>query len=70
MALWGCEAAGYSQKRDARVLFWPVPGNPEPDTDLRDHELVPLSEDWRAYVQREVLPYGKGTMTFIAYERV
>lgn len=32
-------------------------GNPEPDTDLRDHELVPLNEDWRAYVQREVLPF-------------
>ena len=32
-------------------------GNPEHDTDLRDHELMPLSEDWRDYVQREVLPY-------------
>jgi type I restriction enzyme M protein len=32
-------------------------GNPEPDTDLRDHELVPLGEDWRAYVKREVLPF-------------
>jgi type I restriction enzyme M protein len=32
-------------------------GNPEADTDLRDHELVPLSEDWRAYVKREVLPF-------------
>ena len=32
-------------------------GNPEPDTDLRDHELVPLNEDWRAYLQREVLPF-------------
>ena len=32
-------------------------GNPDPDTDLRDHELVPLGEDWRAYVQREVLPF-------------
>ena len=32
-------------------------GNPEPDTDLRDHELVPLSEDWRSYVKREVLPF-------------
>ena len=32
-------------------------GNPEPDTDLRDHEMVPLNEDWRAYVQREVLPF-------------
>lgn len=32
-------------------------GNPEPDTDLRDHELVPLNEDWQDYVQREVLPF-------------
>jgi type I restriction enzyme M protein len=32
-------------------------GNPEPDSDLRDHELVPLNEDWRAYVKREVLPF-------------
>ena len=32
-------------------------GNPEPDTCLRDHELVPLGEDWRAYVAREVTPF-------------
>jgi type I restriction enzyme M protein len=32
-------------------------GNPEPDSDLRDHELVPLAEDWRAYMEREVLPF-------------
>lgn len=32
-------------------------GNPEPDTDLRDNELVPLSENWQDYVQREVLPF-------------
>lgn len=32
-------------------------GNPEPDTDLRDHELVPLDQDWRDYVRREVLPF-------------
>ena len=32
-------------------------GNPEPDTDLRDHELVPLKEDWREYVVREVKPF-------------
>lgn len=32
-------------------------GNAEADTDLRDHELVPLNEDWRAYVQRKVLPF-------------
>ena len=32
-------------------------GNPEPDTSLRDHELVPLKEDWRNYVAREVTPF-------------
>jgi len=32
-------------------------GNPEPDTDLRDHELVPLGEDWREYIAREVTPF-------------
>ena len=32
-------------------------GKPEPDTDLRDHELVPLSENWQDYVKREVLPF-------------
>lgn len=32
-------------------------GNPEPDTDLRDHELVPFKEDWREYVAREVMPF-------------
>jgi len=32
-------------------------GNIVPDPDLRDHELVPLNEDWREYVQREVLPF-------------
>ncbi len=31
--------------------------NPEPDTELRDHELVPLKEDWRDYVVREVTPF-------------
>jgi len=30
---------------------------PEPDTELRDHELVPLKEGWREYVDREVKPF-------------
>ena len=29
-------------------------GQPEADPELRDHELVPLKEDWREYVAREV----------------
>lgn len=32
-------------------------GRPEPDTELRDNELVPLKEDWREYVAREVTPF-------------
>ncbi len=32
-------------------------GKPEADPDLRDHELVPLGEDWREYLTREVLPF-------------
>lgn len=32
-------------------------GNLEPDADLRDHELVPLKEDWREYFAREVTPF-------------
>ncbi len=32
-------------------------GNPEPDTDLRDTENVPLRENIQAYFEREVLPH-------------
>lgn len=32
-------------------------GNPEPDTELRDHELVPLKEDIWQYFDREVKPF-------------
>ncbi len=32
-------------------------GNPEPDTDLRDTENVPLKDNIQAYFEREVLPH-------------
>ena len=32
-------------------------GNPEPDTELRDTETVPLNQDIDAYMEREVLPH-------------
>lgn len=32
-------------------------GNPEADSKLRDHELVPLAEDYREYFSREVEPF-------------
>ena len=48
-------------------------GKPEPDTDLRDTESVPLSETIEAYVQREVLPHVPDawvdtTKTKVGYE--
>ncbi len=48
-------------------------GKPEPDTELRDTETVPLSEDIDAYVAREVLPHVPdawvdGSKTKIGYE--
>lgn len=32
-------------------------GNPEPDPELRDHEIVPLNEDIYEYFEREVRPH-------------
>ncbi len=32
-------------------------GKPEADSDLRDHELVPLLDDWKDYMAREVTPF-------------
>jgi type I restriction enzyme M protein len=33
-------------------------GQPQPDTSLRDTEIVPLTEDVEAYFEREVLPHA------------
>lgn len=32
-------------------------GKPEADAELRDFELVPLTEDWQGYITREVSPF-------------
>ncbi|MBZ8117377.1 type I restriction-modification system subunit M [Roseovarius sp. LXJ103] len=46
-----------SERDEEAEVCTDAKGNPEPDTDLRDHELVPLDQDWRDYVKREVLPF-------------
>ncbi len=38
-------------------ICYDADGNPEPDAKLRDHELVPLKEDWLSYFKREVRPF-------------
>lgn len=49
--------AALSERDEEADICTDKDGNPEPDTDLRDHELVPLKEDWRDYVAREVTPF-------------
>ncbi len=49
--------AALSERDDEADICTDRNGKPEPDTDLRDHELVPLGEDWRDYMKREVLPF-------------
>lgn len=44
-------------ERDERAKVCKKKGAPEPDTDLRDYENVPLKEDIHAYMAREVLPH-------------
>jgi type I restriction enzyme M protein len=41
---------------EASVCLGPD-GQPEPDSDLRDTELVPLGVDWETYVAEEVTPF-------------
>ena len=48
-------------------------GNPQPDSDLRDNENVPLEQTIEEYLQREVLPHVPGawvdeSKTKIGYE--
>jgi type I restriction enzyme M protein len=47
----------FSERDEAADICRDSEGNPEPDTDLRDFELVPLNEDWEIYVAREVTPF-------------
>lgn len=49
--------AALSERDDEADICMGTDGKPEADTDLRDHELVPLTEDWRDYMVREVLPF-------------
>jgi type I restriction enzyme M protein len=47
-----------SERDDSAEICVDAAGNPEPDTELRDYENVPLKEDIYAFFEREVLPYA------------
>ena len=48
---------GLSERDETADVIADKKGNPEPDTDLRDYENVPLGEDINEYFAREVLPH-------------
>lgn len=49
--------AGLSERDDSAPIVADAKGKPVPDTDARDTENVPLSEDIHEYFVREVLPH-------------
>lgn len=49
--------AALSEKDEEADICKDAKGNVESDSDLRDHELVPLTENWQDYVEREVKPF-------------
>jgi type I restriction enzyme M protein len=46
-----------SERDESAAICLDGDGRPEPDPELRDHELVPLKEDWKDYVARAVTPF-------------
>jgi type I restriction enzyme M protein len=49
--------AALSERDETANICLDSDGKPEPDPELRDYELVPLKEDWKEYVAREVTPF-------------
>jgi type I restriction enzyme M protein len=49
--------SAFSERDETADICRDSTGKPEPDTELRDFELVPLKEDWEGYVAREVTPF-------------
>lgn len=47
-----------SEKDEAAEIVYDSKGQPEPDTELRDHEYIPFEEDIHRYFEREVKPYA------------
>jgi len=46
-----------AERDEAADICIDAKGKPEPDTDLRDYENVPLKENITDYMAREVLPH-------------
>ena len=48
-----------SEKDETAEICRDKNGNPEPDSDLRDTEQIPVKENIQNYFEREVLPYAQ-----------
>jgi type I restriction enzyme M protein len=62
-----------SERDETADICRDADGNPEPDSELRDYENVPLKEDIHSYFDREVKPYVAdawidGAKTKVGYE--
>ena len=62
-----------SERDETAEICTDKKGNPEPDSELRDYENVPLTEEIADYMAREVLPHVPdawvdGSKTRIGYE--
>lgn len=53
----GAMVSFFGESHEDAEICTDAKGNVEADPKLRDHELVPLKEDWRDYFEREVLPF-------------
>lgn len=49
--------AALSERDKGAEICTDKKGNSEPDTELRDYELVPLLDDWRRFFRYEVVPF-------------
>jgi type I restriction enzyme M protein len=47
-----------SERNEEADICYDSEGKPEPDPALRDFEMVPLKEDWKSYIAREVTPFA------------
>jgi type I restriction enzyme M protein len=49
--------AALSERDEEADVCVDAKGNPEPDTELRDYEIVPLKDEIKEYFEREVKPH-------------
>lgn len=65
-----CPRGAFAESSPEGELVKGKKGQPEPDTSLRDTENVPLTEDVKAYVEREVLPWAPEAWVDASKEKI